>query len=142
MIANIVTQTIRGWNKQVLTEIDFFNVLRKKNAHYIETDLISGAGEYLVHRGKEFILINSLVPRRFKAWVQWHELGHLLFHVPGHFSKHDTLKSDLQANMIAAVALMPLVMLEKYSVGEILEFYDYPEELIEYRLLYFERYGK
>jgi Zn-dependent peptidase ImmA (M78 family) len=140
LIARIKSR-LPHWNRQVLTESYFFDFCKNNGILYGETDLISGAGEYLIHRNRDFILINTHCGERFKNWVRYHELAHFLFHVPGRFDNTMRRKFDYEANVIASVALIPLCVIKKYTWAQIKEFYDYPMELYLIRLMVYEKYG-
>ena len=129
------------WNREVLTESYFFNFCRDNGILYGETDLISGAGEYLIHRNHHFIFVHIFCNERYKNWVRYHELAHFLWHAPGQFDQTMRRKMDFEANVFASVALLPIELIQKYSWSEIIEMFDYPIDLLLVRLKVFERYG-
>lgn len=141
LLPQIAEKHLADWNRRVYTDSDFYNICEQKSIVVKETELIEAAGEYLVYRNYHFILLHSFCIDEFKLWVKYHELSHYFLHAPGKFSQTVKRKMDFEANVIAAVALVPFCLLERYSYQEINEYYDYPFDLILLRWQIFRRYG-
>lgn len=139
---NIALDFLPLWNKQVHTETDFFKLCETLGIYYYETDLIACAGEYRVYRERPFILVHPFSDRRYKLWIQFHEMAHFISKHPNNcFDMRTTRKLDWEANIISSVALVPKVLFDKYMFWEIKELYDYPTELLLTRLKVLERLG-
>ncbi|HEX8746841.1 MAG TPA: ImmA/IrrE family metallo-endopeptidase [Pyrinomonadaceae bacterium] len=142
MIQFIAKKAFTDWNERVLTERDIRRVAKKKGVQIVEGD-VGVPGLYIVYGGVPFIVVHPDLTPAMRLWVLFHELAHHLFHVPGlqlFDSRYET-KADYQANVIAAVALIPLTLMQRLTYGEIQEEYGYPKELMDFRLQVYEDYG-
>jgi Zn-dependent peptidase ImmA (M78 family) len=130
------------WNERVHTEKDGDLYCQKRGAIKIETDLIDDLGEYRVQRGHPIILLHSFVTDNYRNWVFLHECGHDLFHSPlsCKFSHHVRRKIEFEANVVAAVALIPVGILRTKTLWEIQDEYLYPRKLILLRKYIWDNY--
>lgn len=131
-LTSAILKHFPDWNKRVHTERDAEEFCEKRGVIVIETDLIDDLGEYLVRREKPVILLHKFIAREYRTWVFLHECGHEMFHSPLNcrFSTITRRKVELQANLVAAVALIPVELLRTKTLWEIKEEYDYPQKLV------------
>lgn len=136
LLVKRMSELYPDWNKRILTYEDGVKLAESRGTFVRETDLIDDLGEYRVHRSQPFIFIHSFTTADYKPWVLWHEVGHDLFHTPltCQFSLPSTRrKVEIEANVIAAIALIPLYIAKTKKFHEIQEEFDYPRELIMFR---------
>jgi hypothetical protein len=140
MWLEIIQLALPDWNKRVLTELDFFEFCEQERLKVVEA-YTGENGLYVVYRGEPFIMLDPEIKGGLRYWVEWHEAAHHLLHVPAtSFFGIESLKSQWQANVVAACALMPLSLLKVKSISEIHEEYAYPKPLYQLRARIFERY--
>lgn len=132
ILTSIIQKKVPFWNKKVFTESDLFDLCKIHKARHYEDSEMKGKGEYTIHRGVSFVIINKNLGKIEKLWVGLHELGHHLLHypVPHRFSKGTKRKLDREANIFASVALIPTYLVESKTLGDIVEEYGYPNDLI------------
>lgn len=82
-------------------------------------------------------MLNENLRGHWRALVAWHEYGHHLWHVPGAFGLHR--KTELEADLIAHVALIPAFLLHLPD-GEIAEMFGYTPRLIRTRVEIFRQF--
>lgn len=121
-----------GWNRRVLTFADF-----EAACEHCEILLIlkrfEPLGEYYIdYYGQDVIVLDNGMVEPMRSMIAWHEFGHALMHVPGHYHGFNG-KAESQADFIGLVALIPDTLLRRYSDGEISEQYGYKLPLIQYR---------
>lgn len=137
-----VLRCLPEWNKRIYTEIDAYEYCETKLIGTIETNLIKDLGEYRMHRGLPMILIHKFASANHRSWILWHEIGHDIFHTPLSCKFSPTFRSiiEKEANIVAAVALIPLPLMKKKKFHEIHEEFNYPKKLIELRKSIFDNY--
>ncbi len=137
----LAKDAISGWNKRIFTENDFFHYIGHRRIIYLESNLIDSSGTYLKVRNRDCIVIHKDCPSQYKPWVQWHELAHqICSHPCENFTINTVRRYDLQANLIASVALIPFNKLIA-NINDLQEIYNYPNELMECRWWVFKQYG-
>lgn len=129
------------WNSRPITERDALRFLRKK-VLLVESDKAEVPGLFTEYEGYLFIVIHPSLRGYNRLWVLLHEIGHFLFHTPTMqcFDPRYELKADFEANMFAAVALIPFEWFETRSDSDILED-GIPRDLLAFRKNVFERYA-
>ena len=133
------------WNQIVHREETHGQIfLQTRGILKIETDLIEDLGEYRVRSGKPVILLHKFLTRQYRPWVFFHECGHDMFHSPLSctFSTDMRKKIETEANIVAAVALIPVEVLRTKHAWEIQEEYGYPLKLILFRKYIYDTYDK
>lgn len=142
ILTSIIQKKIPFWNERVFTEDDLLNLCQIHHARHYEDEEMKGKGEYTIHKGVCFVVVNKNLKSPEKLWVGLHELGHHLIHypVPHRFSKGTKRRMDREANFFAAIALIPTSLIQDKSWCEIMEEYNYPRELIEIRQDIFDGY--
>ena len=115
-----------GWNERPLTDEDFQRICRRLNVTVEEMPLRVGGFYYRV-KGRDYIVIDSRLTGIAKRMVQFHELGHLLFHVPAsgvtanfHGFGHKT-RVEREADLFAVCAVLPRPMIETHSLAELID---------------------
>ncbi len=135
---------IKDWNKRALTEKDFFNLCKKLGVLVFEEDpdCVPGEGVYVVVEGIPVIFINNTLKGLKKLWVMFHELGHHLLHTPEtcFFSESTVHKAQSEANLFAAIALLPEPMIRQIPLWEVYEVDEHSANLLQTRLEIFEIY--
>lgn len=112
-----------GWNRRVLTYADFERACERDGITVITKRLIDDLGRYQIVKGRELITLDVGLRGPLRTFVAFHEYGHALYHVPG---KHRLLaKTELEADIIGIVALLPRSLLLRMSPGEISEALGY-----------------
>lgn len=132
----------RHWNRRIFTTGDFEFFCALERIQVIETDLYETSGLYFeTHDSKRFIFLDRGLRRTRRLWVAFHELAHAWLHAPGaHFYLNLDDKTHYEAEMVAACCLIPLHLLSAKTHGELIEEYDYPAELVDFRLQVYERH--
>lgn len=131
IFTSLVQKKLAEWNHRVLSEDDAFAAVAGEPVR-IHTDApIRWRGEYLIYRETPTILIKKNLSSRWRLWVLWHELAHYWLHQPGHYKFHKTIvrKFDFEANFVAAIAMMPTYLVQRYSIDELIYEFNYPKEI-------------
>lgn len=138
---------IPGLNTRTLTEEDFFRICRRHRIKVVEYPLESSPGFYMVCKGRSMIAVDSRLRGVRRMYVLWHELAHYFLHVPPHttgarwFRLRPGTKEEFEAEVLAAIALIPEPLLRSMLAGEIEDMNEYPREMLEFRLKVLELYG-
>jgi Zn-dependent peptidase ImmA (M78 family) len=127
-----------GWNRRVLTFDDFEQACERDRITLIVRPLPNDLGQYHLEQSGEVITLSCELRDPLRTLVAFHEYGHALFHVPGHFGLHS--KTELEADIIAVVALLPRPLLFRLSPGEISETWDYPLSLVSQRWEFWQKF--
>ncbi len=132
ILSQIITKKIADWNKRIFVEDDFYAFCQRERVRVMESAAFKNKGEYKPHEGVCFIMLSKKLKREERLWVGFHELGHHLLHypVPHRFSRGTWRRMDREANFFAAIALLPTSTIKTKNLGEIIEEYNYPKELI------------
>lgn len=139
-----------GFNKRKLLYTDFETICQTENITTWQ-DKIPWEGWYFKKNSYNFIIINRSLPDGNKLFTAFHELGHYFTHVgkqngnggrPGWWRQK---KMELQADIIAAVALAPTSLLEdlesrnRLTGEEIARACNMPPDFGELRLKIFKK---
>lgn len=133
---------IYGWNRRAFIEDDFDRICDAEGVYVVSLD-IDAYGSYSLVNGSPTIIINPRVLPRSRLWVYGHEVGHALLHYgsPCAFTYSSKMKLERQADLVAAVALIPRQLIETETPWEIHDQYRLPIELCEMRLRFFQTLG-
>jgi Zn-dependent peptidase ImmA (M78 family) len=126
-----------GWNRRVLTFDDFHDACEAEGIYVRPVPLDCG-GLYLTVENTPVILLDERLREPRRSFVAWHEYGHHLWHTPGRFGRH--AKTELEADLIAHVALIPVFLLNLPD-GEIGDFFGYDAGMIRTRVKIFQTFG-
>ena len=142
IISQLIKKKLPEWNTRVFDADDLDRLTQSMKLPIIESATAKAKGEYLIIEKLPVILLKPKLKSAEKLWVCYHELGHHLLHYPvSHkFSKSFQRRMDGEANFFAAVALIPTYLVESKTLGEIMEEYNYPKELISIRKVIYENY--
>lgn len=125
-----------------MTDDDLSALCEREKVEIAENGSFKFKGEYVIYDAIPFILLRPDLKREMKLWVGLHEFGHHLLHYPVNhrFSKGIVRKMDREANFFAAIALMPTWLIASKTLGEIIEEYNYPKQLIRIRKEIYDTY--
>lgn len=145
LLAPTIKRYIPHWNESPLTEADLYRLCRKLKVKIIEIPL-SVPGFFMQVGNKRLLYLNSRL--RGVAWLHaaLHELGHALLHTPPtgtvayFFRLPPNSKREHEAEVFAAIALIPLQFVLSKLPWEIQEEYGYPTELIDLRKWIYDNY--
>lgn len=145
-----LTEKIRhlkiGWNERELTEPDFYRLCRRFKIKVTEMPLTTGGFYYRV-MGRDFIAVDSRLPREKKLLVLFHELGHFLFHTPESGATANfhgvgrRTRIECEADVFALCSLIPKKLIESKTAQELIEVEGFTPEIVAERLALLERYG-
>lgn len=143
-LARKFRRTIKGWNRRLLTEKDFYAICEKLGVEVVEnhTKKMRWKGIYTVIDGIPTIIINAKLKGLERLWTLFHELGHHLLHSPStcFFDESTLRKTQSEANFFAAYALFPEKIVRQMPLWEIYELDEYAVKLFNMRLEFFELY--
>jgi len=144
-----LTEKIRhlkiGWNERELTETDFYRLCRRFKIKVVEMPLRTGGFYYRV-MGRDFIAVDSRLPREKKLLVLFHELGHFLFHTPESGATANfhgvgrRTRVEREADVFALCALIPKLWIETKTLQELVDQDGFTPEIVAERLAVFEHY--
>ena len=121
-----------GWNQQVLTFADFEKIARRERVlvGLVPTRVLAGA--FMVRRGWPVIILQESLRGAARSFIAFHELGHYFLHDP-HLPA-DCGQRELEADLVAYGALIPQHLVRSCSVGEIVNKYGYPRQMVTARI--------
>lgn len=135
-----------GWNERELTETDFHRLSRRFKIKVVEMPLLTGGFYYRV-MGRDFIAVDSRLPREKKLLVLFHELGHFLFHTPESGATANfhgvgrRTRIEREADVFALCSLIPRKLIETRASHELIDQEGFTPEIVAERLDVLERYG-
>jgi len=128
-----------GWNVLALSQNDFYQYCDQA-AIKLHEITIECHGVYLVCNGRPYIFISDKLRGAEKTFVCFHEIGHFWLHKPGdQFSADGKRPSrwanaiEIEADIVAVCAMIPLTVLKRHRPGEIADLYGYAPELVRLR---------
>jgi Zn-dependent peptidase ImmA (M78 family) len=142
-IERVAQRVMPALNRRVYTERDLLKLCREQGVNVCEATT-GYLGLYLVHQGRPFIILQPGLRGGLRLWVLCHEFVHCLLHAPNAstFTASMRRKADYEANIIAALALVPFQLVKTALSGEIQAEFDYPPELMSIRKDIYECYRK
>lgn len=141
-----ITKLGFGWNERSLTEADFYRVCKRFRVNVVEMPLRTNGFYYRV-LGRDYIAINSRLTGTKKLFVQFHELGHFLLHMPesGATANFHGLgrktRQEFEADAVALCSLIPGGMLGTDQLVNVAEDEAITAEMLAERLSILKRYG-
>lgn len=131
----------RRWNKTIWTEDDFYKFCDEDGITVFEVE-INAPGLTVVAWDQIAIFISKKLKNPKRHFVLFHELAHAWLHVPGiQFCKPHKWKTETEANIIAACALIPRSLVSTKSAWELWDEYSYSPVVIELRQKIFKEQG-
>lgn len=130
------------WNIRVLTEDDFYEYCDKENILICEAQLEQPGVYFPYGRGrKPQIILHDELRGANRLFAGYHELAHHWLHPPGiqHFLGLKTMV-EVEADIVAACALIPKTLLTHFWPNEIAELYGYPHWIVELRCRMFDKW--
>lgn len=142
ILSQIIKKKLPEWNAKIFNEEDIYQMSDKMRLPIIENKIAKAKGEYLIIDDNPMIILKPKLKTGDRIWVLFHEFGHHLLHypVPHKFSKGLQRRMDREANFFAVIALIPTPLVESKTLGEIMEEYGYPKDLILIRKEIYEAY--
>ena len=136
----LLKNTPPEWNVRVLTEDDFWQHCDGAGIVVREAQ-IEQSGLYLFNDGRPQIYLNDELRGAERLFVAFHELAHHWLHPPRiQFFRGWKKAVEVEADIVAACAMVPQTLLAHYWPGEIAELYGYPHGLVELRREVFDRW--
>lgn len=135
-ITEAVSKHFPQLNKRRHVERDAYEFCERNGIIVHETLLINDLGEYRMHKGVPFILLNKFITDRYRTWVLFHEIAHYILHPTeiSNFSDEVTKrKAEKQANFVAALLMMPKPFIRKKTLAEIQDELGCARKIILYR---------
>lgn len=135
-----------GWNVRPLSEADLYRLCRRFKVNVQEMPLAVGGFYYRV-MGKDYIAVDSKLPKHQKLAVLYHELGHFLFHTPesgATASFHGVgrrTRQEVEADAFSLCAIIPRTWIETKTFEEVIEMEGLPAEMVQERFEIFEKFG-
>lgn len=140
ILTSLITKRLPEWNTRVFGMHDFELICSAENIVFVEGIDHRHRGEFLPYAGHNMIILRSGLDEGERRWVAFHELGHYYLHSAAHhFSRSERRRMDREANVFAAVALIPTHLL-RLDEQLVLDGY-YPEEFIKIRFNILKEYG-
>ena len=134
-----------NWNKQTLTEEDFYRLCKRFKITVQEMPL-SVSGFYYCMKRRHFIAVDSKLAPQKKLFVMFHEFAHFLMHAPDtgvtanfHGVGKKTRK-ETEADAFALCALIPRTWIEGRTEQEMLEDEAITQEMLRQRIKILQTY--
>lgn len=122
-------------NEHPLSDEHFDIIIEKEKIILIRENL-KWDGLYLVYNEHPVIYLKATLEGTKKTFVAWHEMAHHWLHEPSLQLFHPNLttidKTEYQASVVAACALIPLIYVESFSENELLELFH--RQVVDFRL--------
>ncbi len=135
-----------GWNERVLGESDFYELCSRMGVT-IDEQPMTVDGFYFRVLDRDFIAINRDLGRTQKLEVLFHEIGHLLFHVPAsgpvvnfHHVGRKT-RQEAEADVFALCAIIPRSLIENRTMTELIDDEHLPTAMVAARFEILNTYG-
>ena len=134
-----------NWNKQTLTEEDFYRLCKRFKITVQEMPL-SVSGFYYCVKRRHFIAVDSKLAPQKKLLVMFHEFAHFLMHAPDtgvtanfHGVGKKTRK-ETEADAFALCSLIPRTWIEGRTEQEMLEDEAITQEMLRQRIKILQTY--
>lgn len=140
-----------GWGKRPLNEADVYRMCEQHGVLVLEVSNDEGEpwfglrwkGYYMTVDGVPTIVVNKELRGITRLRVLLHEFGHHLLHAPEtcFFSEGSVVKTEVEAEVFALVALIPKQMIRKMLSWNLFEEDLLPVELLRQRVKVLDLYG-
>lgn len=140
ILTSIIRKRLPDWNARVFGMKDFEKICSAERIIFVEGIGRKHKGEFIPFENRNMIILRAGLEEGERRWVAFHELGHYFLHEAAHtFSRSAQRRMDREANIFAAVALLPINLL-KSEDQMVLDGY-YPQEFIKMRFEILKEYG-
>lgn len=138
----IKKKTPPEWNIRRLTEVDFWTYCDAAKIIVREATL-EQPGYSIVCDGKPHIFVHNELRGAARLFTLFHELAHHWLHPRRiqFFQGTGSEDVEIEANIVATVALVPKTLLIHYAPSELSDLFGYPDWLIEKRQTILEEWG-
>lgn len=140
ILTSLIKKRLPEWGLRVYGMKDFERVCSEERIVFVEGIGRKHKGEFIPFANRDMIILRAGLPEGERRWVAFHELGHYFLHSAGHqFSRSAHRRMDREANIFAAVALLPVPKMEsdqQYAIDGY-----YPEEFVKMRFEILKEYG-
>lgn len=135
-------RTPREWNIRALTEEDFWQCCDEAKIVVREAPL-EQPGYSLICDGARHIFVHEDLRGAHRLFALWHELAHHWLHPERvqFFRGRGDQNIEIEANIVAACAMIPRTMLIHYEPSEISDLHGYPDWIIRIRQEVLEEWG-
>lgn len=140
IFTSIITKRLPEWNTRIFGMKDFERICGEERILFAEGIARRHKGEFIPYANRNAIILRAGLPEGERRWVAFHELGHYYLHAAPHqFSRSAGRRMDREANIFAAIALLPtsLIATDEQSA---LDGY-YPPEFIKIRFEIRKEFG-
>lgn len=136
----LLQNTPPEWNVKVLTQDDFDYYCDRDGIIVREVSL-EQPGLYICRGGRPQIFLNEELRGANRLFVEFHELAHHWLHPTGVRMFFGWGKQiEIEADIVAACALIPKTVLTHYWPSEIADLYGYSHDLVTLRCEVFDRW--
>ncbi|MGE0128061.1 MAG: ImmA/IrrE family metallo-endopeptidase [Blastocatellales bacterium] len=130
-----------GWNLDMFTMESFRRQCVEAGITVHEIPLESQLGAYIPGAGFPTIALNDALSELDKVFIGFHELGHYYLHPrTARLFTGMTKLIEVEADIFAACAMIPLPALLRYSPSRIIKRYGDSAEMVEIRRVIFDRW--
>lgn len=129
------------WNQIVRSEDHFYDFIDAHAIVFRDHRRVKDKGCYTWSEGFPCILLDCRLRGAERTWGLWHEVGHYFLHEPtDHYLLGRDKLSDKEADIFAACALIPQLVLANFSDQEIMESHGYAPWMLRYRRMVWRDY--
>lgn len=140
ILTSLIRKRLPDWNQRVLGMKDFEQICHAERVLFLESIGRKHKGEFIPYANRNIIILRAGLNEGERRWVAFHELGHYFLHAAAHqFSRSAHRRMDREANIFAAIALLPTQLI-KNDEQLALDGY-YPAEFIKIRHEIYKEYG-
>lgn len=136
----VLRNTPPEWNIKVLTQDDF-DYYYDRNGVIVQETQLEQPGLYVFNNDQPQIYLSDDLRGADRLFVAFHELAHYWLHPPGVRMFFGWAKQvEMEADAVAACALVPKTLLTHYWPSEIADLYGYPHWIVNLRCEIFDKW--
>lgn len=140
ILTSLIRKKLPKWNLKTFGMTEFVKICNDENIIFVEGIGRKHKGEYIPYPNRNMIVLRAGLKEGERRWIAYHELGHYFLHATHHqFSRTVSRRLDREANLFAAVALLPNYLIK----NDRMSFEDgyYPEDFVKIRFEILREYG-
>jgi Zn-dependent peptidase ImmA (M78 family) len=140
ILTSLIRKKLPEWNRKVFGMTEFEKICSDEKIIFVEGVKRQHKGEFISYENRNMIILRAGLKEGERRWIAYHELGHYFLHAASHqFSRTVNRRMDREANMFAAVALLPSYLIEEDRMS----FSDgyYPADFVKIRFEILREYG-